>query len=82
MLRPVVVYTLLRFVLFCGAYGVLLVAGVRNLLAIVGALVLSALGSVVLLRRQRDAIGAAAMARRDASLSERERLQARLRDES
>ncbi|MCW2605841.1 MAG: hypothetical protein JWO60_534 [Frankiales bacterium] len=82
MLRPVLVYTFLRFVLFAGAYGLLLVVGVRDVLAIVGALLLSALGSVVLLKRQRDDIAVAASARREASLAERERLQARLRDEA
>ena len=80
--RPLILYTFLRLVLFVGAFGLVTVVGVRGIAALFAALVLSALGSVVLLKRQRDAIAEVAAARREAALREKERLQARLRDES
>ena len=81
MVRPVAVYTLLRVALFVGSLGVVSLLGVRGFVAVVGALVLSAVLSAVLLKRQRDAIAEVAAARRAERAAEKERLQARLRDE-
>ncbi len=81
MARPLIVYTLLRIVMFVGAFGLVTIAGSRGALSILLALVLSAVGSALLLRPQRDAIAVAASARKQASAEERARLQARLRDE-
>lgn len=76
------VYTLLRVVLFVGAFGLVTILGLRAVPALLAALVLSALGSVFLLKKQRDDIAVVAAARREHAVRERERLQARLRDET
>ena len=77
-----VVYTLMRLALFLGSLGfVSAVLQVRGLAGVVGALLLSAVLSAVLLKRQRDAIAEAAAARTAARVAEKQRLQARLRDE-
>lgn len=81
MTRPVLAYTLLRCVLFVGALGLAVLAGLRGVVSIFAALILSAIASAVLLTRQRDAIAAAAAVRKAAALGERERLQARLRED-
>ena len=81
MARPVAVYTLLRIALFVGSLGVVSLLGVRGVVAVVAALVLSAVLSAVLLSRQRDAIAEVAAARRTQRTVEKQRLQARLRDE-
>lgn len=81
MARPVLVYTLLRLVLFVGGFGAALLAGLDGLVAVLVGFAVSALLSAVLLRRQRDAIAEAATARSSAAASERERLRARLREE-
>ena len=81
MFRPVAVYTLLRIALFVGSLGVVSLLGVRGFVAVVGALVLSAVLSAVLLKRQRDAIAEVAASRRVERAAEKQRLQARLRDE-
>lgn len=75
------VYSLLRIVLFVGSLGLVVLLGARGALSILLALVLSAVGSAVLLRKQRDDIAAALSARRQADAEERARLQARLQDE-
>lgn len=83
MARPVVVYTLMRIALFVGSLGLVsAVLRVQGLAGVVGALLLSAVLSAVLLKRQRDAIAEAAAARTAARAAEKERLQARLRDEA
>ena len=82
MARPLLLYTFLRLVLFVGAFGLVTLLGVRGIAALFAALVLSAVGSVFLLKRQRDAIAEVAAARKEASLREKERLQSRLRDEA
>ena len=81
MVRPVAVYTLLRLALFAGSLGVMTLLGVRGFVAVVAALVLSAVLSATLLKRQRDAIAEVAGARRAQRAAEKQRLQARLRDE-
>ena len=83
MVRPVVVYTLMRLALFVGSLGVVsAVFRVKGLAGVVVALLLSAVLSAILLKRQRDAIAEVAAARTAARTAEKERLQARLRDEA
>ena len=60
------------------AYSVLLALGIDGLLAVGGAVLLSALLSLVLLRRQRDAFTEASMARAEERRAEKERRRARL----
>jgi flagellar biosynthesis component FlhA len=69
--RAVGVYTGLRLVLFVGLAAVLVLAGVPVFPALVGALLGSMLGSLALLRRQRDDLAAALLARRDRSAARR-----------
>ncbi len=78
--RAFAVYTALRFVAFAGAYGLLIVLGVRSVPAIVGALLLSALVSLLLLRHQRQAVADALEERQLHRASERERLRGMLDD--
>lgn len=74
--RAVAVYTALRAVAFVGSYGLLIVLGVRTIPAIVGALLLSALVSLFLLRPQRQAVADAVAER----VERRAQARARLRD--
>jgi hypothetical protein len=60
------------------AYSVLLAIGVEGLLAVGGAVLLSALLSLVLLRRQRDAFAEASLARAEERRAEKGRRRARL----
>ncbi len=76
--RAFLVYSALRLVLLVVAYSVLLAIGVDGLLAVGGAVLLSALLSLVLLRRQRDAFTEASMARADERRAEKQRRRARL----
>ena len=76
--RAFLVYSALRLVLLGVAYSVLLAIGVEGLLAVGGAVLLSALLSLVLLRRQRDAFTAASMARAEQRRVEKERRRERL----
>jgi hypothetical protein len=76
--RAFLVYSALRLVLLVVAYSVLLAIGVDGLLAVGGAVLLSALLSLVLLRRQRDAFTEASMARAEGRRAEKERRRARL----
>jgi mannitol-specific phosphotransferase system IIBC component len=76
------VYTLLRIVLFVGAFGLVTLLGLRGLTAVLVALLVSAVASIFLLKRQRDAISDAAASRQAGSAAERERQRARLRDEA
>jgi hypothetical protein len=78
--RAFLVYSALRLVLLVVAYSVLLAIGVDGLLAIGGAVLLSALLSLVLLRRQRDAFTHASMVRADERRADKERRRARLDD--
>ena len=78
--RAFLVYSALRLALLLVSYGVLVALGLDGLLAVGGAVLLSALLSLVLLRRQRDAFTSASMARADARRAEREARRARLDD--
>ncbi|WP_433499302.1 DUF4229 domain-containing protein [Sphaerimonospora sp. CA-214678] len=55
-MHPVVVYTLSRLGLFAVALGVLYLVGMRSLLLLAVALLVSGLASYVLLSKQRDAV--------------------------
>ncbi|MFC0866364.1 DUF4229 domain-containing protein [Sphaerimonospora cavernae] len=55
-MRPVVVYTLSRLGLFAVAVGVLYLVGMRSLLLLAAAFLVSGLASYVLLSKQRDAV--------------------------
>ena len=79
--RAFLVYSGLRLALLAVAYAVLRVIGLDGLVAIGGAVLLSALLSLVLLRRQRDAFTDASIARADSRRAQREARRARL-DES
>ena len=76
--RAFLVYSALRLVLLVVAYSVLLAIGIDGLLAVGGAVLLSALLSLVLLRRQRDAFTEASMARAEQRRAEQQRRRARL----
>ena len=76
--RAFAVYTALRAVAFVGAYGLLIVLGVRSIPAIVLALLLSAVVSLVLLRPQRQAVADALAQRTERRAAERERLRGML----
>lgn len=80
--RAFAVYSALRLALLLVSYAVLrLILGDGNPLLVVGAAVLlSALLSVVLLRRQRDAFTAASVARAEERRAAREARRARLDD--
>ena len=78
--RAFLVYSALRLVLLVVAYSVLLAIGIDGLLAVGGAVLLSALLSLVLLRRQRDAFTEASLARAEERRAEKERRRARLDD--
>jgi hypothetical protein len=76
--RAFLVYSGLRLVLLVVAWSVLAAIGLDGLLAVGGAVLLSALLSLVLLRRQRDAFTEASMARAEERRAEQERRRARL----
>lgn len=78
--RAIAVYTALRAVAFVGAYGLLIVLGVRSIPAVVLALLLSAGISLLLLRPQRQAVADALAERQERRSAERERLRGMLDD--
>lgn len=78
--RAFLVYSLLRLALLLVAFVVLLAIGLEGLLAVGGAVLLSALLSIVLLRRQRDAFTAASIARADQRRADREARRTRLQE--
>ena len=78
--RAFLVYSALRLGLLLVSFAVLLAVGLRGLVAVGAAVLLSALLSLVLLRRQRDAFTAASMARADQRRAERETRRSRLQD--
>jgi hypothetical protein len=80
--RAFAVYSALRLALLLVSFAVLLAIGLDGLLAIGGAVLLSALLSLVLLRSQRDAFTSASVARAEQRRAEKERRRARLDDES
>jgi len=71
-------YSGLRVLAFVGSYGLLLLAGLRGLLAIATALLLSSLLSLLVLRRQRDAVAVALASRRGSRDAEQARLRGML----
>ena len=76
--RAFLVYSALRLVLLVVAYSVLLALGLDGLLAVGGAVLLSALLSLVLLRRQRDAFTEASLARAEERRADKARRRERL----
>ena len=80
MARALAVYTALRAVAFVGSYGLMILLGLRTIPAIVLALVLSALVSLVLLKPQRQALADAIAARLERREGERARLRRMLDD--
>ena len=72
------VYTGLRLLLFAGVYVVLRVAGLRGLLALAAALLISSIASPFALRRQREAVAAQLAARHERRQAERDRLRGML----
>ena len=78
--RAFLVYSALRLALLLVTFAVLYVLGVDGLLAIGGAVLGSALLSLVLLRSQRDAFTAASIARADRRRADRADRRARLDD--
>ncbi|CAA9351204.1 MAG: hypothetical protein AVDCRST_MAG07-3189 [uncultured Frankineae bacterium] len=78
--RAFLVYSALRVVLLLASYLLLTALGLDGLLAVGAAVLLSALLSLVLLRRQRDAFTAASMARADQRRADREARRARLEE--
>lgn len=79
--RAFLVYSGLRLALLLASLAVLTLLGLEGLLAVGAAVLLSALLSLVLLRRQRDTFTAASMARADRRREERQARRRRL-DES
>ena len=78
--RALLVYTLLRLVLLLVSYAVLVAVGLDGLLAVGVAVLVSALLSLVLLKRQRDAFTSASMARADQRRLAKQDRRARLDD--
>ena len=71
LLRAGLVFTALRLVLFAGAAAVLLLAGLPLVPALLGGLLASLVGSLLLLRRQREDLAQALLARRARALARR-----------
>jgi hypothetical protein len=71
--RTIAFYTGARFIMFLGAFGVCLVLGLETPISIVLAFVVSSLASFVLLRRQRDALAAGLMVRRERKVAAKAR---------
>lgn len=78
--KAFLVYSALRLALLFVAFAVLLAIGLDGLLAIGGAVLISALLSLVLLKSQRDAFTTASMARADERRAQKQARRARLED--
>ena len=78
--RALLVYTGLRLALLLVCLVVLRLLGLSGLLAAGGAVLLPALLSLVLLRRQRDELTAASIARADQRRADKQARRARLED--
>lgn len=76
--RAFLLYSSLRLLLLLVAFAVLLALGLDTILALGGAVLGSALLSVVLLRRQRQAFTSASVARADQRRAARQAQRARL----
>jgi hypothetical protein len=69
-MRATISYTVLRLAIFAAALGLLYLAGARGILLLGLAAVVSAVASVILLARQREAM-AGSISRRVSSVGER-----------
>ncbi|MGI8537524.1 MAG: DUF4229 domain-containing protein [Mycobacteriales bacterium] len=78
--RAFAVYSALRLALLLVSYAVLVAVGVEGLLAVGGAVLASAVLSLVLLRRQREAFTSASIARTDQRRADKAERRARLDD--
>jgi phosphate/sulfate permease len=76
--RVVLLYTTLRLLLFVALWLVLVLLGASPVAGALVAAVLTSLLSLVLLRKQRDQVSAAVLARHERKRLEREELQRRL----
>ena len=76
--RAFLLYSSMRLLLLLVVFAVLLAVGLPTVLALGGAVLGSALLSVVLLRRQREAFTAASVARAERRRAERQARRARL----
>ena len=76
--RALLVYSLLRLVVFVGATGFFLLLGINGLLLLFLALMVSMVVSVFALRPQRAALVEAVEARNQRRAAERDRLRSRL----
>lgn len=76
--RALAVYSLLRLALLLVSYAVLVAVGLEGLPAVGGAVLASAVLSLVLLRRQREAFTSASVARADQRRADKADRRARL----
>ncbi len=80
--RALAVYTGLRVAAFAVCFLLLVLVGLRGLLAIAAALLVSSLAGLFLLRRQRDEVTAALETRREVRAAEQARLRGLLDEDS
>lgn len=80
MTAPLLRYTAARIALFVLCLGLLSVVGVKGLLGVLAAMIVSSIASVVLLKRQRDAIAVVAEARHTARQDKAQQRRARLEE--
>jgi len=78
--RAFLLYSTLRLLLLLVAFAVLLALGLDTILALGGAVLISALLSVVLLRRQRQAFTSASIARAEQRRAAKQAQRARLEE--
>ena len=78
--RAFLLYSMLRLLLLLVAYAVLLALGLETILAIGGAVLVSALLSLVLLRRQREAFTQASVARAEQRRADKAARRSRLEE--
>lgn len=79
--RAFLLYSSLRLLLLLVTFGLMLAVGLEGLLAVGAAVLISALLSVVLLRRQRDAFTEASLARAEQRRAAKADRRARLDDD-
>ena len=79
--HPFVVYTVLRLLVFAGAYGVLVLLGVDGFPGLLLALLISSIASLFLLRSQRRELARLTASRREARGVEKDRMRDMLRGE-
>lgn len=76
--RAAVIYSGLRFVVFLGVAGALVLVGFNGYPLLLLALLISSIASLVVLKPQRAALTAAQVARREQRTAERDERRARL----